>query len=113
MGKFQVHRSDGNASELYDYLRSHGASVEMIGRPLDALVGYQGVTAVVEVKMPKGKLRPGQVDFLTAWRGLAVVLRSEADCDDLLREMRVIAAKSMTSAIRPWEWDARAPGTRG
>ena len=104
MGKFQVHRSDGNASQLSDYLRGHGASVEPLGRPLDVLIGYQRVTVIAEFKMPNGKLRPGQVAFLNTFRGMAAVLRCEADCDLLLGEMRTIAMKSSRGG------DARAPG---
>ena len=91
MGRYEVHQSDGNAEQLYGFLRGHGATVVVIHRPVDCAVGAYGVTALAEVKQPKGKLEPSQMAFLSEWRGLCVVLRTEADCLELLATMREMA----------------------
>lgn len=61
-------------------LRSVGASVfstATIGKGFpDLVVGFRGVTYLMEVKAPTGKLRPAQTAFLLKWRGRAVVVHS-------------------------------------
>lgn len=88
MARYEIHRNDGNAKALIAYLEAHGASVARLDTPLDAAVGFLGVTVLVEIKTLKGKLRPKQADFLATWRGACRVIRSEADCDALLQDMR-------------------------
>ena len=88
MGKYHVHRTDGNADHLRAYLEAHGAQVDVIDRPVDWAVGFRGATALVEVKRPRGRLRASQEAFLDGYRGLCAILRTEADCDALLRMLR-------------------------
>ncbi len=90
MGKYQTHRADENAQALYDYLTAHGAAVERIGRPLDALVEYRGEMVLVDVKGPKGRFTPAQQRFTARWRGRWAILRTEADCVELLRVLRTL-----------------------
>lgn len=76
MGKYQVHRSDANAAAIMATWRGAGATVAVIGRPLDCLVGWRGVNYLVEIKTPRGALRASQRAFLETWRGQAAVVRS-------------------------------------
>ncbi len=84
MARYEVHRTDSNAHALYDYARSLGLSVEVINRPIDAMVGAFGRMVAVEVKRPKGKLRESQVAFQQRWRGPFIVWRDESDVERTL-----------------------------
>jgi hypothetical protein len=67
-----------------DYLQAHGFSVTSIGRPLDLIAGKDGKTYLLEIKLPKAKLRPSQVKFLATWRGHAAVIRDLTDAKALI-----------------------------
>ena len=84
MSKYQVHQIDGNQREIMDYFQAHGFSWISIGRPLDALVGKDSHTYLVEIKKPKAKLRPSQEKFLASWRGHAAVIRDLTDAKALI-----------------------------
>ena len=81
---------DTDALEVARTLRAIGASVEHIGRPLDQLVGYRGVTMLVEVKQPPGprggksakgqKLRATQEEFIANWRGAKPLVVTRENC---------------------------------
>jgi hypothetical protein len=79
MARWQTHRSDGNAEAIISAWRRVGATVELIGRPTDALVGFRGTNYLCEIKTPRGRLRASQQAFLTRWRGQAQVVRSVAE----------------------------------
>ena len=79
MGRYEVHQTDGNAHGLYEAARKMGMSVEVINRPVDALVGFQGLTVAVEVKTERGKLRRGQVQFFERFTGAATIWRTLED----------------------------------
>ena len=79
MGKYQVHRSDGNAQQIIAAWRRVGATVELIGRPTDALVGFRRVNYLFEIKTARGKLRASQAAFLERWRGQVCVVRSVSE----------------------------------
>ena len=74
-GKYKNKR-DGNEAEIVVELRAHGFSVYPLDQPLDLIAGYMGRNYLIEVKMPKGKLTPAQVEFLEGWRGSASIIRS-------------------------------------
>ncbi len=67
-------RQDGNHAEIVNALRSGGAVVYDIRRPVDLLIGYAGKTAVAEVKSletsygRKG-LNKNQSKFKASWTG--------------------------------------------
>jgi hypothetical protein len=70
---------DANQSEIIDAMRLAGASVYIIGLPVDIIVGVNGHTALVEIKILVGKRKPkpaGYTDlqnkFMATWRGGAV-----------------------------------------
>lgn len=50
-------------------LRDIGASVELMDRPVDLLVGYRGQTILMEVKTDKAKLTEDQKEFMAEWKG--------------------------------------------
>jgi len=85
-------RIDSNHKEIVAALRQAGASVLSLaamkhGCP-DLLVGYAGETILMEVKMPKAKFTPDQLDFMGKWKGGAV---SRVDSvDAALRALGVI-----------------------
>lgn len=81
-------RVDATQAAIVDALRRYGASVEIIGLPVDLAIGCNGRTVLAEVKTETGKLKPHQAAFLDSWRGDACVLRSESDALALVRRLR-------------------------
>jgi hypothetical protein len=92
MARYEVHRSDGNAKAIYDAMRKAGASVEIIDRPCDAIIGVQGLSAEIEVKTARGQLRPSQKAFKASWRGYFVVVRSVEDGLAVVEDLRWMAS---------------------
>ena len=63
-------RIDANQTQIVSALRAAGASVWIIGLPVDLLVGYKGHTFLVEVKTNAKKRLTGlQADFFENWGG--------------------------------------------
>lgn len=94
-------RVDANQSALIELFRAAGASVYVIGEPVDLLIGYMGVTCAVEVKRPdrKGKaLTRQQVEFFSEFRGMKAEVRTDEDCISLLAEMRKCSIKAFGGA---------------
>ena len=62
---------DSNQDAVVDAYRDLGCTVTSLaglGRGVpDLLVGYRGKLSLVEVKTPKGKLRPMQEEFRKLW----------------------------------------------
>lgn len=81
---------DGNHSAIVDMYRDGGCSVTSLaglGRGVpDLLVGFRGQLALVEVKTPKGKLRPLQEEFGKVWP--VRVVRSPAEAFAHVLELR-------------------------
>jgi hypothetical protein len=79
---------DVNQAAIVQALRHVGASVEIIRKPLDLLVGYNRRTYILEVKQVKGRISQGQEQFLKDWQGdIAVVVRNASEA------LRVIGAE--------------------
>ena len=72
-------RRDANEPEIVAALRAAGATVEHIEMPGDLLVGYDGLTFLLEVKAPGKKLSKSQVLFATQWHGHYTVVRTAAE----------------------------------
>jgi hypothetical protein len=79
-------KTDANQAAIVSALRSVGASVWVIGLPVDLLVGVAGRTALVEVKRLVGKRAPKaasytplQVAFMADWRGGTVATITDVD----------------------------------
>lgn len=66
-------RIDNTQKEIVAMFRELGASVQHlhdVGKDCpDLLIGYKGVTHLVEVKTPGGKLSVGQSEFINTWQG--------------------------------------------
>jgi hypothetical protein len=71
-------RVDTNQPDIVRALQKIGCDVEVIGRPVDLLVGYRAKNFLIEVKNPNGenKVYDGQKDFISRWRGQVRVVRS-------------------------------------
>ena len=64
-----------------------GVTVVPIGKPLDLLIGFQGITHIVEIKNPDGKdqVNDDQQKFIDSWTGRRPeVARSLADVLDII-----------------------------
>lgn len=59
----QARRRDANEADIVEALRDVGAQVHIVSGPgaPDLLVGFQGRWIPIEVKTPKGALKPLQV----------------------------------------------------
>lgn len=63
-------RVDENQAAIVKVLRDAGASVWIIGLPVDLLVGYAGKTFLVEIKRDhRARLTALQRDFFESWCG--------------------------------------------
>lgn len=89
-------RVDANQPEIVAALRKAGASVWVIGLPVDLLVGFRGQTMLMEVKTLTGKRAPKaaghtqlQKDFMLDWRGGAV--STVTDVEGALRALGVMS----------------------
>ena len=89
-------RVDANQAEIVAALRQAGASVWIIGLPVDLLVGFRGQSLLMEVKTTTGKRNPKparhtelQKGFMLDWRGGAV--STVTDVDGALRALGVLA----------------------
>ncbi len=72
-------RTDETQAAIVEAFRAAGASVWIIGLPVDLIVGKNGITALVECKRNVGKRAPKaagytdlQKDFMATWRGSPV-----------------------------------------
>lgn len=88
MGRYEVHRTDANAEELYETARRLGFSVEKLDKPVDSMWGIWDMAVAVEVKMPSGKLRPKQAKFMRTFKGMKRTVRTATDVFHLYQEMR-------------------------
>lgn len=56
----------------------------------DLLVGFEDrrtgalTTILIEVKEPKGKLTPDQIDFMTNWNGQVAIVRTVEDAMEVI-----------------------------
>lgn len=63
-------RVDQGQDQIVSAMRAAGATVWIIGLPVDLLVGYAGRTALVEVKRDsKAKFTKLQTEFMANWKG--------------------------------------------
>lgn len=72
-------RVDANQEQIVSALRAAGATVLIIGLPVDLLVGHNNQTVLMEVKNPDSRYgkkgaNDNQTVFMQTWRGGAVAL---------------------------------------
>ena len=90
-------RRDENEPEIMAALRGCGLSVYAADKPLDLIVGHNGLTELAEVKMPRNKrgdpkpYTPAQEVFLGDWTGGHTLL---VTVDDALNMAARMKAKS-------------------
>jgi hypothetical protein len=80
---------DRNQLAIVRAAEAEGATVHVIGLPLDLLVGFMGWNLLVEVKNPNSEKRlsrdtQGQRDFYREWRGGSVLIETPAQMRDAL-----------------------------
>ena len=84
-------KTDANQREIIAALEAVGASVfpsfRLGGGFPDLVVGFRGVTYLLEVKTPTGRLTPAEARFFAQWRGHAAVVRS---VDEALRAIGAV-----------------------
>lgn len=79
-------RVDASQPDIVKAMEAMGASVWVIGLPLDLLVGWRGHTILVECKVMEGVRNPKpsaytklQTKFFSDWRGGPVATVCDAD----------------------------------
>lgn len=88
-------RVDGNHGEIVDFFKKLGCSVLSLA-PLgkgvpDLLVATDGITWLVEVKMPKGKETADQIEFAATWKGCRAIVRDFAGVESTVKAMKLVA----------------------
>jgi hypothetical protein len=90
-------RVDANQQAIVDALRAAGASVWIIGLPVDLIAGKNGHTLLLEVKTLTGKRNPRpagytqlQRHFMASWRGGPVA--TVTDVESALRAIALMGA---------------------
>ena len=88
-------RVDANQTQVVSALRAAGATVEIIGKPVDLLVGKSGRWMMMEVKDGKKvksaqKPTPAQEAFFERWAGYPLAVVDSPDC--ALRMLAVLEA---------------------
>lgn len=80
---------DGNQADIVEALRNIGCVVEIIGRPVDLLVGYRTHNFLLECKQ-KGKEnrkdQQKQRDWMAAWPGQVRVVFTPDEAVKLVTE---------------------------
>ena len=72
-------RVDANQKQVISALEAAGATVDVIGKPVDLLVGLRGKLVLIEVKdgnrpPSRRKKTSAQEEFFKRWAGYPVVL---------------------------------------
>jgi hypothetical protein len=90
-GRRLYHRADGNQAALVDELRKRGVRIEIIGRPVDLLVGWRGQTYLADVKATeKSPFTKGQVEFFANWPKYGGPLYRWVTLQDALRDLGIV-----------------------
>ena len=88
-------RVDGNHAEIVDCFKKLGCSVlslAAVGKGVpDLLVAINGITWLVEVKMPNGKENELQVEFAITWKGCRAVVRDLQGVELTVKTMKFMA----------------------
>ena len=92
-------RVDENQPEIVTALRACGATVWIIGQPVDLLVGYRGFNYLLEIKDGKKtasrrKHTPAQVEFFKTWKGQKATVKTQ---DEALRAIGAIKNGTTTT----------------
>ena len=80
---------DRGSQNIVKGLRAYGATVAIIGRPVDLLCGYRRKNYLFEVKAEHAKPRrdqPQQSAFVESWRGQVAIVKNLHEAILALRE---------------------------
>ena len=88
MSRYAYHQLDGNHRAIVAVFAAHGLRWEPLGRPVDGMIGYAGRNYLIEIKSPKGKLRPSQERFLARWAGQCALVRSVEEALSFVRYVK-------------------------
>lgn len=80
-------RRDPNEPAIVKALEAVGASVKRLDE-VDLLIGWRGHNFLLEVKGPKGALKPSQEEMIRSWRGQYGIVRT---ADEALRTIGAIS----------------------
>jgi len=88
---------DTNQREIVTALRTAGATVfslASLGKGVpDLCIGFRGLTILLEIKGPKGKVNPAQAEWHARWGGSpVVVIRSVDDILPLIKNMAAMVS---------------------
>ncbi len=72
-------RRDENEPEIISALERAGCHVQRLDTPFDLLVSKSGSDYKIEVKMPRAKLTPAQVDYIADNKGAPVHVVTSAE----------------------------------
>jgi hypothetical protein len=98
-------RVDANQAEIVAALRAIGATVTItaaIGHGFpDLAVGYHGVTTLLEVKAPGGRITADEAAWFEGWHGDAYIVSS---CQEAIQVVQDLAAVRPASIVRAMQW---------
>lgn len=76
-------KRDASEKPIVDALRKAGCSVVRLDKPVDLLIGIEGLNFLAECKTPKTqygkKLNANQQDFQDTWKGGAIFILKSVD----------------------------------
>ena len=76
-------KRDASEKDIVAALRNAGASVYLMDRPCDSIVGFSGVNHLVEFKTPDTRygewLNENQQEFNGSWRGSPIIILRTPD----------------------------------
>lgn len=84
---------DINQSAIVDAFRAVGASVYVLDKPCDLLVGIPGYSLLVEVKQVrkrgwKSEKTPAQIKFINEWKGQYAIVYTPDEAIELVNAYR-------------------------
>ncbi len=92
MSYHRRHRVDGNQDDIIEAIEKIGAkvtSMSQVGNGVaDLLVSFRQRWFVMEVKMPKGKLKDAQRTWIGAQRAPVVTVKSPLEAVTFLQQVR-------------------------
>jgi len=81
-------KRDANEPGIIEVFERMGISVFRLDRPVDLLLGYNGLNYLVEVKVPRGKLNKNQVKFAKTFKGHFSTIKTTEEATCLANNIR-------------------------
>ena len=88
-----ANNKDINQAAIVDAFRKAGASVYVLNKPCDLLVGIPGYSLLVEVKQVrkrgwKSEKTPAQIKFINEWKGQYAIVYTPDEAIELINSYR-------------------------